>query len=190
MVVAALEYAAQKELKVVNISYIFAGYSQALYDTCKDMGEKNMVIVCGSGNAGQNLNNFQGTGWVPGSFGGVLENVITVAGLTPKDLLCTVSEVGYNSGYGTQVALVAAPGAYVWSTTNDNSGQPAYELVGGTSLASPHVAGIVAMIQATHPTWGPTEIRKRIKDTARNVPALSNYTISSGVIDAYACVQP
>jgi len=188
--VAAIEYAAQMEIKTVSVSRIFQPYSQALKDTCKAMGEKGMVIVCGAGNHGQNLNNFQGSGWVPASFGGVLENVITVAGTTPKDGICTIPEAGYDSGYGAQVVLVGAPGSYIWTTDNDNNQQPQYVLIGGTSYATPHVAGIVAMIRATHPTWGPSQIRKRIKDTARNVPALSNYTISSGVIDAYACVQP
>ena len=88
--------------------------------------------------------------------------------LTPEEddrLLTTVSalsQVGTTlegtlasySNRGQGVIDVAAPGSRILSTLPGNS----YGLLSGTSMASPHVAGVLALLKSVHPTWTPAQL--------------------------------
>ena len=53
---------------------------------------------------------------------------------------------------------VAAPGSWVVGPYQVNSGQTSYYFLGGTSMASPHVAGIVALMAQKDPTLTASEV--------------------------------
>jgi subtilisin family serine protease len=59
----------------------------------------------------------------------------------------------------------------------------------GTSMASPHVAGVAALIKSIHPDWGPDEIRQALTDTAVDLgdPGRDDF-YGHGLIDAAAAV--
>ena len=91
---------------------------------------------------------------------------------------------------------VAAPGSRVLSTIVRNNG---YGLKSGTSMASPHVAGVAALMKSAHPAWGPEriidELRAQATDTACTVSAVAapcvgtddeNSYYGEGLVDAYA----
>ncbi|CAO2182642.1 unnamed protein product [Urochloa humidicola] len=56
---------------------------------------------------------------------------------------------------------IAAPGAGILAATRDS-----YEILSGTSMATPHVAGIVALLKALHPSWSPAALKSAIVTTA------------------------
>jgi Subtilase family len=56
---------------------------------------------------------------------------------------------------------LAAPGVDVLSTVQT----PGYEVFDGTSMASPHVAGVAALLSAQHPSWGPSVVKNAITST-------------------------
>ncbi|KAL6616206.1 hypothetical protein ACP70R_038476 [Stipagrostis hirtigluma subsp. patula] len=56
---------------------------------------------------------------------------------------------------------IAAPGANILAAKGDS-----YEIFSGTSMATPHVAGIVALLKALHPEWSPAAIKSAIVTTA------------------------
>ena len=102
----------------------------------------------------------------------------------------------YYSNYGTVVA-VAAPGGDarsagggILSTLNAGLKAPAgdsYAFYQGTSMATPHVAGVVALMLSANPALTPDEVAAQLKATARPFPATCN-GCGAGIVDATAAV--
>lgn len=65
---------------------------------------------------------------------------------------------------------------------------PAYRKQSGTSMAAPHVAGVAALLLATNPAMSVNEMRMRLINTVRQVPALEDYTVAGGVVDAATAI--
>ena len=84
-----------------------------------------------------------------------LPNVVSVAALDNGDLLASFSNFGKKSVH------VAAPGKAIVSTWLKGS----YREASGTSMATPHVAGLAALIIANEPDITMAELRKRILDS-------------------------
>jgi subtilisin family serine protease len=87
-----------------------------------------------------------------------LDGVVTVSSTDQAGKLSSFSNRGLNS------IDVAAPGSRILSTLPNNS----YGLLSGTSMASPHVAGVLALMKSQHPGWAPkkliAELRKQADD--------------------------
>ena len=118
----------------------------------------------------------------------------------------------FYSNYGKGVT-VSAPGGgvyandassgttvdngFVWSAINDGTTVPTtpnYGGYAGTSQATPHVAGVVAMIlSATHqaglPTPTPDQIKAILTGSARPFPVSEDQPIGAGIVDAYAAIN-
>ncbi len=81
---------------------------------------------------------------------------------------------GFSSrGPGSQDFIkpdIGAPGVSIWAAYADNPGGPdegqEFSLLGGTSMASPQIAGSAALIKAAHPAWTPAEIKSALMSTA------------------------
>ncbi|TWD80353.1 subtilase family protein [Kribbella amoyensis] len=89
-----------------------------------------------------------------------LPGVITVASTTQAK-----AKSGF-SNFGLHTIDVAAPGSSILSTLPGGG----YGTMSGTSMASPHVAGVAALMKSVHPWWGPRDLerglRKQADDTA------------------------
>jgi subtilisin family serine protease len=109
-----------------------------------------IVIVAAAGN---NNNN---TPFYPASFA----NVISVSASNNSD-----TKAGF-SNFGPNVDL-AAPGVGITSTYVGNT----YKVMGGTSMATPHVAGLAALIRSVHPEFSPAEVETAMKATAKDLGA-------------------
>ncbi|GJP54990.1 hypothetical protein CLOM_g13984 [Closterium sp. NIES-68] len=68
---------------------------------------------------------------------------------------------------------VVGPGLFLWgasrSSSRGSAGKPGYDMLMGTSMAAPHVAGIAALIVQKHPKWSPAQVMSAIMTTASNV---------------------
>ncbi|KRG72019.1 S8 family peptidase [Pseudoxanthomonas dokdonensis] len=120
-------------------------------------------------------------------------NVVTI-GATSK----TGQRAGY-SNYGATVDLSAPGGGgggaddVVWSTVNASTtseGDPAFGGMAGTSMATPHVVGVVALMQSVAPKpLSPSQVEGLLKATARPFPVKVDKVIGSGILNAELAVQ-
>jgi serine protease len=105
----------------------------------------------------------------------------------------------YYSNYGTKID-VAAPGGDqssgsangVLSTLNDGYSTPGNDSYGyyqGTSMATPHVAGVAALMLARNPSLTPDEVEVLLKTTARPLPRTCSVGCGKGIVSASAAVN-
>lgn len=66
---------------------------------------------------------------------------------------------------------------------------PYYTHMSGTSMATPHVAGIAALILEANPELSPAEVKEILQDTATNMPGYESWEVGSGYVNAYAAVD-
>ncbi|HEY8305335.1 MAG TPA: S8 family serine peptidase [Lapillicoccus sp.] len=106
------------------------------------------------------------------------------------------------SNRGLGVVDVAAPGSSILSTLPRTTAASGYGLLSGTSMASPHVAGVLALMKSAHPTWTPAQmvakLRMQADDKACNTtpgvpvctgPATNNSYFGEGLVDALDAVS-
>ncbi len=95
------------------------------------------------------------------------------------------------SNYGALVD-VSAPGTNILSTVNTGTKSPSgesYASYGGTSMATPHVAGVVALVQAvSNPAKTPAQVEALLKSTATPFPSTPDKPIGVGIVNAQAAV--
>ena len=132
-----------------------------------------ILILAAAGNEGSNNDAFP---LYPANL--PLDNIISVAAVTSAGLLASYSN------YGVSSVDVTAPGSGILSL-----GLSGYRTLSGTSMATPHVAGLVALIKSANPNLTISQIRSIILSTARRVAGLEGYISTGGIIDAYAAVQ-
>jgi serine protease len=153
--------------------------TQTAINTARGLGA---VVVVAAGNSSASA-----AGYTPASCSGV----ITVAATNRS------GGRAYYSNYGS-VVDVAAPGGDVrtsstngiLSTLNSGSGAPGADALAwyqGTSMAAPHVAGVVALMRAANPALTPDEVETRLKSSTRAFPATCSQC-GTGLVDANAAV--
>ena len=63
-----------------------------------------------------------------------------------------------------------------------------YGTISGTSMATPHVTGVVALVHDLHPTWSYSQIINQVLQTVDPLRALQGKTVTGGQVDAYRAV--
>ena len=193
-VALAIRYAVDNGAKVINTSFgkYYSPHSDWVRDAIAYAGQKDVLIVNAAGNEGIDLdkkdvypNDAIGTGLE------VANNFITVGSLDPVYGSKMVS--GF-SNYGKINVDVFAPGEDIYSTFPENE----YESIGGTSMASPAVAGIAALIRSQYPNLTATQVKQIIVDSglplttkvivggdANNVQSFNVLSKSGRIANAY-----
>ena len=119
----------------------------------------------------------------------------------------TVGATGYSgqrasySNFGPKVEISApggagvegSPNGYIWSTLNAGTTVPGADAFGGytgTSMATPHVSGVIALMQSVAPApLTPAQVTGLLMSTARPFPVKPDKAIGVGIVDATAAVQ-
>jgi len=171
--VAALDYAVANGIRISNNSWGGSGYSQAMYDAIAASQSIGHLFVAAAGNDGSNNDVVSD---YPSGY--ALSNIISVAATNNIDELASFSNFGF-----TTVDL-AAPGVGVYSTLPGNS----YGLANGTSMATPHVTGAVALLMSYAPALSWSEVRDRILNTVRPVKTLDGWVATGGVLNVAAAL--
>jgi serine protease len=170
--------------KVISLSLGGGGScdatSQAAIDTARSLGA---VVIVAAGNENQNVSNSS-----PANCSGVVAVAATNR----------AGGRAYYSNYGTLVDVAAPGGAQsfandpegILSTLNAGTqgpGADSYAYFQGTSMATPHVSGVAALMFQKKSTATPDEIESTLKSTARAFPATCS-GCGTGIVDANAAV--
>ncbi|QWF15833.1 S8 family peptidase [Lysobacter capsici] len=169
--------------EVINMSLGGSGACGSTYQTAIDGAvSRGVTVVVAAGNNNGNASNAR-----PANCTGV----ITVGAVDSNGARSVWSST-QKSNYGA-VVDVAAPGSNILSTLNAGTTTPgaeSYASYGGTSMATPHVAGVVALIQAKATTpKTPAEIETILKNTARAFPSTPDQPIGVGIVNAKAALD-
>jgi len=175
-VIEGLNWSIQNGMQVANMSIGSSGCSQSYHDAVIAAYNAGITIAAAAGNNGET------------------DGSIVCPALWPETIAVSATdindELAYFSSYGEEIDL-AAPGQNINSTWNDGG----YHVGSGTSMATPHVAGTVALILKTNPGsydldgdgWDPEEIRQKLYDTAEDIELGAIYQ-GAGLVDAQAAV--
>lgn len=170
-----------------NNSWGGSGYSQSLHDAIIRHANQNILFVAAAGNSAANNNS---SGFYPANYdtsvgtstqaAASYDAVIAVASITSSGALS-----GF-SNYGSTMVDLGAPGSSIVSTVPNNT----YASYDGTSMASPHVAGAVALYaSAQSGTVTAQSIRQAILGSATPTASLSGKTVTGGRLNIFAALN-
>lgn len=168
--VEAINYATKMNVDIMSNSWGGGGYSQALKDSIEAAKNRGIIFVAAAGN--DSSNNDQRASY-PASY--EVDNVISVASHTAQDVLSSFSN------YGRRSVHVAAPGSNILSTTPNGE----YKVYSGTSMATPHVSGVIGLLLSNTGRLPVLEVRNRLMATTVPVAAYRKTTASGGRVSAY-----
>jgi len=168
--ILALGYAKKMGAGLASNSWGSSYYSSALKDAINVFGE---VFVAAAGNDGRNTDV---SPFYPASYDCL--NIISVAAVNSQGGLASFSN------YGTATVDVGAPGVDILSTVPGSS----YQYMSGTSMATPHVSGIAALILNVSPSLTPEQVASLLKQSAVVLPSLQGKTASGGMANAQAAL--
>ena len=166
----AIEYASRMGVKIINASFGSTQYNPALEQA---MNESGILFVTAAGNTGVDCSNVS---IYPACF--EILNSISVAA---TDNRCNLASF---SSYGSSID-VACPGVNILSTLPNNQ----YGLLSGTSMATPQMTGIAALIMGQNPELTSEEIIARIKNNVVKSNKLEGKVNTSGRVDALAALN-
>jgi serine protease len=186
-IIDSIMWATDQGADIINMSLGGSLPSKAMEDAVNYAYERGVTVVASSGNDGEN----------DVAFPAAYENCIAVGAVRFDKTVTSYSN------RGNALDLVA-PGGDMEADQN-NDGEPdcilqetfwwlginwGYWWFAGTSMASPHVAGVAALIKAVHPEFGPDEIRMVLEETAEDLGEPGwDQTYGYGLIDASAAVS-
>lgn len=191
-------YAVDNGAKVINMSFGkgYSPYKEAVDKAFKYAEEHGVIVVHAAGNDSKDNDtkpSFPSKYYLDGK---TCSTWIEVGASSSS--MKAADFVGGFSNYGKKSVDIFAPGVAIHSTVPGNE----YDTYNGTSMASPAVAGVVAMLWSYYPDYSAQEIIKIIKDSSTkykkkmvSIPGgdeevkFGSLTNSAGVINVYAAIK-
>ena len=172
--IAAIDFAIQAKIDGVNVrvlsnSWGGGGFSKALLDIINKANEHDILFVAAAGNDASNTDVYA---HYPSSY--TTPNMISVAATDNRDRLANFSN------YGPTTVHIGAPGVDVLSTSLGSS----YQYASGTSMATPHVSGVAALLLAKTPSLTTAQVKSAILQNADLIPSLNGLTTTGGRLNA------
>jgi subtilisin family serine protease len=165
--ITCIDYGVDNGADILSNSWGGGGYSRALLDSIIAARDAGVIFVVAAGNAATD-NDLAPV--YPASL--PVDNIVAVASTTRTDALSSFSCFGQGS------VDIGAPGSEILSVDYENP--TGYRSLNGTSMATPHVAGALALLRAQFPsdTWG--QLINRLYRGADPIPSLAGGKIANG----------
>ncbi len=176
----AIKFAADRDVDVINMSLGGGGESHMMKEAIEYAHNKGVTIIAAAGNANQNAAGY------PARY----NRVIGVAAVDAAGEKAPYS----NFGAGVDIAApggntkAGETGGILQNTINPQTGEGVFSAFQGTSMASPHVAGVAALIRASG-IDNPDDVANILKQSARSVQEDPLNHFGAGHLDAGAAVQ-
>lgn len=167
----SIYYAVNNGANVINLSLGGSFSNRTLQNAIEYASTKGAIVVMASGNDGRSQPDY------PARYA---NNTGIAVGAVDKNK--NLADFSNRSGTN-QLAYVTAPGVNVYSTVPNNQ----YAAYNGTSMATPHVAGVVALMLSANRNLTPAQVRQIITETAENNASAAkagSFNISSMVQQA------
>lgn len=168
--ISSIDYAIKRGVNVMSNSWGGGDKEQSLLDAITAAETAGITFVAAAGN--ESTNNDK-TPSYPANY--EVSNVISVGSFTGTGVKSSFSN------YGVKTVHVTAPGSTILSTYKNGG----YANLSGTSMATPHVAGVVGLILSKEPNLTPAEIRERLINTSVKTEKLKAASFSGGRVDAF-----
>ncbi|MGC4016647.1 MAG: S8 family serine peptidase [Luteolibacter sp.] len=172
--VKAVAYATRMGAKISNNSWGGGGYSQALYDAINQAGQAGDLFVAAAGN---DATDNDVTPQYPAGY--QLPNVVSVASTDERDNL------SYFSNWGAATVDIAAPGSNILSLQPGGG----YASKSGTSMATPHVAGVAGLLISKNSSLTPSQLKQLLMFGSDSLGSLGGKVASQGRLNAYKALK-
>lgn len=177
-VISAIAYAQNASLPILNFSGGFFNTTIYLEEAIEAYSG---LLVCAAGNAASLLQDIDSNPIYPASY--ALNNVLAVGASDQTDSRCDFS------CYGSSSVDLFAPGTGIrYQPLNNDNPDPSLTFP-GTSVASPIVAGVAALIKSVNPSLTAAQIKSAIINNVDPVPALSGYCVTGGRLNAQKALE-
>ena len=162
-IISAVRWAADNGADVINMSLSSGGYSQAMADAISYASKQGSVVVMAAGNSGARSPDF------PAAY--ATTDGIAVGAVDRNRALAGFS----NQAGTTEMDYVTAPGVNIYSAVPGGG----YDTFNGTSMASPHVAGVAGLLKSHDRNLSPSTIEDLITGSASNATSVTSRSSSA-----------
>lgn len=170
--VSSIDYATQMGAHIQSNSWGGGGFSQTLKDAIERSNQAGALFVAAAGNDRSNNDSRPS---YPATYD--VANVVSVAAMNNSGELATFSN------YGKTTVHIGAPGRNIQSTIPGG-----YAAWSGTSMATPHVSGVAALVLSNEPGLTGVQMKERLLATARPMAGVRGKTITGGMVNAYHAI--
>ena len=172
--VEAVAYATSIGVDLTNNSWGGGGYSQALKGVIDAADAEGILFVAAAGNDSSDNDAFES---YPSGYDSA--NILSVASVD------RFGDMSWFSNYGAVTVDLGAPGSDIYSTVPGGG----FDSYSGTSMASPHVAGVCALVKAHRPSLTHEQIRDLVLGTAQPLASLDGTTGTGGLLNAREALE-
>ncbi|MHA2102580.1 MAG: S8 family peptidase, partial [Candidatus Hodarchaeales archaeon] len=167
---SAIIHAVDQGADILSNSWSGTAFSSLIKDAVVYAEANDVVVIAAAGNSGNTGLHY------PAAY----PEVISVSATDVGDNLASFSNHG-------ETIEIAAPGVNIYSTMPSNS----YDYKDGTSMATPYVSGVAALILSQFPDWTAQQVRLHLQETAEDLGDQGRDDLFGyGLVNAFDAVQP
>ncbi len=168
-----IDYAVARGARAINLSLSSSSDSSTLRASIEDARNSGVLVVAAAGNAATNIDSVPS---YPAAYD--YSNLISVASTDDED------DPSYFTNFSSTRVHVAAPGSDIASTSYTGG----YVYMSGTSMATPHVAGVAALIFSVRPDLNASDVKTILINSVDALSSLNGLVSSNGRVNAARAV--